>query len=106
MACILSRRPDGVFVGKTGRTVEIGVQSAAPARMVRMTYAGKADGEAPFEFKIVSGPQKLLLVAIGSSTGVQHMRILEDPDADEPCFLRNFFWSPTNFFTSLDIEGV
>ena len=105
MPCVLTRRSDGVFVGKTGRSVEIGVESAAPARLVRMTYAGKDDGEAPFEFKLVRGPQKLLIVAIGSSPGVQHMRILEDPDGT-PCFLRNFFWSPTNFFTSLDIEGV
>jgi len=105
MACILTRRSsDGVFVGKTGKTVEIGIQSDHPARIVRLTYAGTQDGAAPFTFKIQSGIQKLLVVALGTGTGVQQMKIVEDPSGDN-CRLRNFFWSPTHFHTTLDIEG-
>jgi len=104
VACNLTRRDDGVFVGKTGRTVEIGIRSDQPASVVRLTYAGTEDGEAPFTFTIKKGLQKLLVVAIGVSTGVQLMRIVEDPDGDD-CHLKNFFWSPTHFHTTLDIEG-
>ena len=105
MACVLKRRQDGVFEGKTGKTVEIDVTSDAPTQMVRLAYAGTEDGEAPFTFTIVSGRQKLLLFALGSSATVQLMRIVEDPSGDK-CRLRNFFWSPSNFFTVLEIEGV
>lgn len=105
MACVLKRRPDGVFEGKTGKTVEIGLASDAPAQVVRIAYAGTQDGEAPFTFDIVRGRQKLLLVALGGGEDVQRMRIVEDPAGDQ-CRLRNFFWSPANFFTTLDIEGV
>jgi hypothetical protein len=105
MACVLTRRDDGVFEGKIGKTVEIDLRSERPVALVRLAYAGKDDGAAPFEFRIVSGPQKLLIVALGAGKTVQQMRIVEDPGGDA-CHLRNFFWSPTNFFTSLDIEGV
>jgi len=104
VACILKRRDDGVFVGKTGRTVEIGIRSTQPAQVVRLMYAGTEDGAAPFTFTIKKGPQKLLVVAIGVNANVQHMRIVEDP-SDADCHLRNFFWSPTHFHTTLDIEG-
>lgn len=105
MACILTRRAsDGVFVGKTGKTVEIGIQSEQPARIVRLTYAGTQDGTAPFTLTIQGGLQKLLVVAIGTGTGVQQMQIVEDPSGSN-CRLRNFFWSPTHFHTTLDIEG-
>jgi hypothetical protein len=105
MACVLTRRQNGVFEVKTGKTVEIGLRSERPMKLVRLAYAGKGDGEAPFTFTIVSGPQKLLIVALGAGKAVQLMRIVEDPEGDA-CHLRNFFWSATNFFTSLDIEGV
>jgi hypothetical protein len=104
MACKLTRRDDGVFIGKTGQTVEIGIRSTEPARIVRMTYAGTQDGEAPFTFKIQSGFQKLLVVAIGTGAGVQQMKIVEDPSGSM-CHMKNFFWSPTHFHTTVDIEG-
>ena len=105
MACILTRRPsDGVFVGKTGKTVEIGIRSGQPAQIVRLIYAGAQDGATPFTFQIQRGLQKLLIVAIGIGTGVQRMQIVEHPSGSN-CHLKNFFWSPTHFHTVLDIEG-
>jgi hypothetical protein len=104
VACILKRRDDGVFVGKTGRTVELGIRSAQPAGVVRLIYAGTEDGAAPFTFTIKPGRHKLLVIAIGVVAGVQLIKVVEDP-AGGDCHLKNFFWSPTHFHTTLDIEG-
>ena len=104
MACNLTRREDGVFTGRTGKSVEIGLRSEAPARVVRLTYAGTDDGDEPFTFTIKTGLNKLLIVAVGGSSGVQLMKVTEDPGG-EACHLKNFFWSRTHFFTTLDIEG-
>ncbi len=106
MACVLTRRPDGVFTGKTGEKVEIGVRSPLGARLVRLTYGGKEDGDAPFTLTIERGSHKLLVVALGAAGGVQRMQILENPSDASPCHLKNFFWSPSHFFTALDIEGI
>jgi hypothetical protein len=108
MACVLKRGDDGVFRGKSGQTVEIDVESDKPAVLVKLFYAGDQDGEAPFEFNVRKGRQKLLVVAAGVETDEdepQHMRIVER-SGGEDCFLRHFFWTPTHFHTTLDIEGV
>jgi hypothetical protein len=108
MACTLERRDDGVFEGKTGRTIQIDIDSDQPAALVKLFYGGDLDGEAPFEFKIRKGPQKLLVVAAGVESdeeNTQHMRIVER-SGGEDCFLRHFFWTPKHFHTTLDIEGV
>lgn len=104
MACNLTRGADGVFTGTTGKSVEIGLRSDTPAKIVRLTYAGTDDGAAPFNFTIKRGLNKLLIVAVGESSGVQLMKVTEDPGRNG-CHLKNFFWSRTHFFTTLDIEG-
>jgi hypothetical protein len=93
-----------VFEAPTGKKVEINLESALPAKTVRLTYAGEEDGEAPFEFKIKAGPQKLLLVAVGVKNN-QTMSVVE-VSGNTSCPLRKFFWSNTHFHTTLDIEGV
>ncbi len=60
--------------------------------------------EPPFEFMIKAGKQKLLVIAVGVERN-QVMDIVE-LSGDTVCFLRRFFWSNTNFSTTLDIEGV
>ena len=104
MACSLTRREGGVFTASSGQSVEIGLRSATPARIVRLTYAGTEDGDAPFSFTVKKGLNKLLIVAVGESDDVQLMKVTEDPEGDA-CHLKNFFWSRTHFFTTLDIEG-
>jgi hypothetical protein len=84
--------------------VRIDLRSEKPATLVRIFYAGEQDGDVPFEFTIKAGRQKLLLVASGAERN-QRMRIVELSGRDV-CQLRNFFWSPTNFSTVLDIEGA
>ena len=105
MPCVLTRQANGVFVGQAGRTAEIGLRSAQPGRVVRLIYAGTEDGQPPFTFTIKPGLNKLLVVAVGVSAGVQHMSVVEDPNG-AACHLKNFFWSPTHFFTTLDINGI
>jgi hypothetical protein len=104
MPCVLRRRDDGVFEGPTGKKVRVDVVSAQPAATVRLIYAGEQDGEAPFEFKIKPGAQKLLIVALGV-TNDQVMHVVE-VSGNQNCPLRKFFWSSTHFHTMLDIEGV
>jgi hypothetical protein len=106
MACVLRRRQDGVFEGKTGATVTIEVTSTQPSRVVHLFYAGVHDGAAPFHITIRPGKNKLLVVAVGTAAGgvTQRMTIIEA--GSPPCPLRLFFWSTTNFSTMLDIEGV
>jgi hypothetical protein len=104
MPCVLRRRADGVFEAPAGKKVQVDVQSAQPATTVRLIYAGEQDGEAPFEFKIKAGRQKLLIVALGV-TDDQMMRVVE-VSGTTSCPLRKFFWSNTHFHTTLDIEGV
>ena len=104
MACKLTRQADGSFQGKTGAKVQVDVRSDSAASAVRIAYAGEQDGEPPFEFKIKSGRNKLLVVALGVKND-QLMRVVEVDGAND-CHLRNFFWSSTHFHTTLDIEGV
>jgi hypothetical protein len=106
MACVLRRRPDGVFEGPIGATVTIDVVLNGPARLVHLFYAGQHDGVAPFQFTIRPGKNKLLVVAIGTAVAgfAQKMVIVETNVP--PCPLRLFFWTVTNFSTVLDIEGV
>ncbi|MCC7123436.1 MAG: hypothetical protein IT178_01200 [Acidobacteria bacterium] len=106
MDCNLKRRKsDGVFVGKAGQKVCVDLvpDDGKPASLVQLFYAGESDGTAPFEFTIVKGSHKLLVVASGVD-GEQRMKIVERA-GDAECFLRRFFWSPSNFHTTLDIEG-
>ena len=104
MPCVLKRRPDGVFVGPTGKKVQVDIDSDQPASTVRIIYAGEQDGEAPFEFKIKAGLQVLLIVAVGVAND-QLMRVME-VSGTQRCPLRKFFWSSTHFHTALEIEGV
>lgn len=104
MACKLTRQADGSFQGETGANVQVDVRSNQPASTVRIIYAGDQDGDAPFEFTIKSGKNKLLIVAVGV-TNDQKMRVVE-VDGQNECHLRNFFWSSTHFHTALDIEGA
>lgn len=104
MACKLTRQPDGSFQGKSDAKVQVDIRSDQPASTVRIIYAGVQDGDAPFEFKIKSGMNKLLIAAVGVKND-QRMRVVE-VDGKNECHLRNFFWSSTHFHTTLDIEGV
>lgn len=106
MACVLRRRPDGVFEGTTGATVAIDLTSNQPSRLVHLFYAGEHDGTAPFQFTIRPGKNKLLVVAVGTAVAGLTQRMVIIEAGSPPCPLRLFFWSTTNFSTMLDIEGV
>ena len=106
MACKLTRRPDGVFEGRTGSKVTIDLLSDRPARLTHLFYAGDQDDAAPFELRIKKGPQKLLVVALGVAGPDETQRMVIAEAGDPPCPLRLFFWTTLNFSTVLDIEGV
>jgi hypothetical protein len=104
MACKLTREEDGSFTGRNGQTVQVDVRSEDTASTVRIIYAGEDDGDAPFEFTIKPGRNKLLVAALGVDDN-QRMRVVE-LDGDTVCPLKTFFWSTTNFHTTLDINGI
>ena len=104
MGCRLTRQPDGRFRGRAGETVRIEVRSGDPANTVRIAYAGKQDGDPPFDFVIQQGENKLLVVALGAQDG-QKMTVVE-VEGENVCPLKRFFWSRTHFHTTLDIEGI
>lgn len=104
MACKLTNM-EGVFEGAAGETVTIEVRSEQPAEVVKIFYAGETDGEPPFQFQIKEGLHKLLVAAVGLEAG-QKIRVVEVDAQGNECDLRNFFWSPDHFHTTLDIAGV
>src|SRR5215510_3465731 len=106
MACVLKQQTNGSVQGPTGATVTVAVRSKQTASTVQIFYAGTQDGQAPFQFTIQQGLNKLLIAALGVTNG-QRMSVVE-VDGAQDCNppLQIFFWSSTSFFTALDIVGV
>jgi len=104
MAFKLQRLNTGDWQGKIGETVSIDVRSNQNAQTVRITYGGKVDSTAPFQFDIRSGLAALLVTALGVKNG-QEVEIVE-VDGTKTQILKSFFWSKQKFFDFVNVQGV